>query len=150
MGQTVRDVMTESPESVEPSDSAVDAAKKMKSSDVGAILVTDGDELKGIVTDRDIVVDAVADGKDPSDVKIEDICASDTETIEPDADIDEAIKKMREADVRRLPVVDGDGVLLGVVAVTGDLRRGGKKSKEGKKTQWEERGKRKKNTQRIY
>ncbi|MEA2396763.1 MAG: hypothetical protein QOK25_319 [Thermoleophilaceae bacterium] len=119
MAETVRDVMTEKVETVEPSDSAVDAAKKMKSADTGAILVTDDGDLKGIVTDRDIVVNAVAEGKDPSDVKVEEIASTDTTTIEPDADIDEAIKLMREHKFRRLPVVE-DGQPVGIVSL-GDL-----------------------------
>ena len=119
MAETVRDLMSSDLLTVEPSDSAVDAAKKMKSGDVGSIMVADGDELKGIVTDRDIVVAAVAEDKDPSDVKVEEICASDPATIEPDAEIEQAVEKMREADVRRLPVVE-DGKLVGVVSL-GDL-----------------------------
>ena len=119
MADKVSDVMTDSVETVEPSDSAQDAAKKMASADVGAILVVDGDELKGIVTDRDVVVKAVAEGKDPSDVKVEEICSSDTTTIEPDADIDQAIELMRDNKVRRLPVVD-DGEPKGIVSI-GDL-----------------------------
>ena len=119
MADKVSEVMTDSVESVEPSDSAADAAKKMASADVGAILVVDGDELKGIVTDRDIVVKAVAEGKDPSDVKVEEICSSDATTIEPDAGIDDAIELMRDNKVRRLPVVD-DGEPKGIVSI-GDL-----------------------------
>ena len=114
---SVKDVMTENPESVEPGDSIEDAAKKMKEADTGAILVVDGDDLKGIVTDRDIVVNAIAEGK--TDAKIEDVASTDTTTIEPDADLGDAIEKMREAKVRRLPVVD-DGEPVGIVSL-GDL-----------------------------
>lgn len=119
MAKKVSDVMTENPETVEPSDSATEAAKKMKEADTGALLVTDDDELKGIVTDRDIVVKAVAEGKDPDDVDVDDICSTDPKTIEPDADVRDAVKKMRDADVRRLPVVD-DGKPVGIVSL-GDL-----------------------------
>jgi CBS domain-containing protein len=119
MADTVKDVMTDSLETVEPSDSAADAAKKMASADAGAVVVVDGDELKGILTDRDIVVKAVAEGKDPSDVKVEEICSSDTTTVEPDADIDQAIELMRDKKVRRLPVVDDDKP-VGIVSI-GDL-----------------------------
>ena len=114
---TVGDVMTKDPQSVEPGDSIEDAAKKMKEGDFGALLVVDGDDLKGIVTDRDIVVNAIADGN--GDAKVEDVCSTDTTTIEPDAALEDAIKQMRESDVRRLPVVkDGDPV--GIVSL-GDL-----------------------------
>ena len=114
---SVRDVMSENPQTVEPGDSIEEAAKKMKSGNFGALLVVDGDDLKGIVTDRDIVVNAVAEGKD--DAKVEEVCSSDTSTIEPDADLKDAIKQMREADVRRLPVVE-DGNPIGIVSL-GDL-----------------------------
>jgi CBS domain-containing protein len=119
MADKVSEVMSDSVETVEPSDSAEDAAKKMKSADAGALLVVDDGELKGIVTDRDIVVKAVAEGKDPSDVKVEEIASSDTTTVECDASIDDAIEAMRENKVRRLPVVD-DGEPKGIVSI-GDL-----------------------------
>jgi CBS domain-containing protein len=113
----VRDVMTKDPQTVEPGDSIEDAAKKMKEADTGALLVVDGDDLKGIVTDRDIVVNAIAEGNDGA--KVEDVYSSDTTTIEPDAELRDAISKMREAKVRRLPVVD-DGEPCGIVSL-GDL-----------------------------
>ena len=122
MAEQVRDVMTSDVETVEPSDSAVEAAKKMKSADAGAVLVADDDgDLKGIVTDRDIVVGAVADGKDPSDVKVEEIASTDTTTISPDEGIDDAIALMKEKKVRRLPVVE-DGEPVGIVSL-GDLAK---------------------------
>lgn len=114
---SVRDVMTEDPQTVEPGDSIQDAAKKMKDADTGALLVVDGDDLKGIVTDRDIVVNAVAEGN--GDAKVEDVASTDTTTIEPDAELKDAIAKMREAKVRRLPVV-ADGNPIGIVSL-GDL-----------------------------
>jgi CBS domain-containing protein len=119
MADTVRDLMAESPAKVQPSDSVEDAAKKMRENDVGALLVVEDDELKGIVTDRDIVIKAVAEGDKPGKAKVEDVCSSDTTTIEADASIDDAIAKMREADVRRLPVVE-DGKPVGIVSL-GDL-----------------------------
>jgi len=114
---SVKDVMTENPESVEPGASIEDAAKKMKSAETGALLVVDGDDLKGIVTDRDIVVNAIAEGN--TDAKVEDVCSSDTTTTEPGAELQDAIKLMRENKVRRLPVVD-DGQPVGIVSL-GDL-----------------------------
>jgi CBS domain-containing protein len=119
MADTVRDVMAESPWHVEPSDSVEDAAKRMRDEDVGALLVVEDEELKGIVTDRDIVVKAVAEGDKPGKAKVEDVCTADTTTVEADASIDDAIKAMREADVRRLPVVE-DGKPVGIVSL-GDL-----------------------------
>jgi CBS domain-containing protein len=113
---TVGDIMTKDPQTVEPGDSIEDAAAKMKESDAGAMLVVDGDDLKGILTDRD-VSNAVGEGK--SDAKVEDIASTDPATVEPDASLGDAIQLMRENDVRRLPVVE-DGKLVGVVSL-GDL-----------------------------
>jgi CBS domain-containing protein len=117
-GRTVSDVMTGDPATVEPSATVEEAAQKMKESDAGAVLVVDGDELKGIVTDRDIAVDAVAEGEG-GDAKVEDIAAADPATVSPDDGIDKAIETMREHKVRRLPVVE-DGKPVGVVSI-GDL-----------------------------
>ena len=119
MADTVRDLMAESPAKVEPSDSVEDAARKMRDEDVGALLVVEDDELRGIVTDRDIVVKAVAEGDKPGKAKVEDVCTADTTSIEPDASVDDAVAKMREAGVRRLPVVE-DGKPVGIVSL-GDL-----------------------------
>lgn len=116
-GRTVSDVMSGDPVTVEAGDSVEDAAAKMKESDTGTVLVVDGDELKGIVTDRDIAVDAVGEGQ--SDAKVEDVMASDPTTVSPDDPIDKAIEVMRDEKVRRLPVVD-DGKPVGVVSL-GDL-----------------------------
>jgi CBS domain-containing protein len=117
-GTTVGDVMSDNPASVEPGDSIEDAAAKMKEADVGAVLVVDGDDLKGIVTDRDIVVNAVAEGN--GDASVEDVASTDTTTIEADAELTDAISLMREKKVRRLPVVDDDGEPVGIVSL-GDL-----------------------------
>jgi CBS domain-containing protein len=115
---TVGDVMSEDPQSVEPGDSIEDAAKKMKEGDTGALLVVDGDDLKGIITDRDIVVNAIAEGN--TDASVEDVCSTDTTTIEPDASLGDAIDLMRENKIRRLPVVGEDGDPVGIVSL-GDL-----------------------------
>jgi CBS domain-containing protein len=117
-GRTVRDVMTSDPVTVEPSATVEEAAQKMKESDAGAVLIVDGDELKGIVTDRDIAVDAVAEGEG-GDAKVEDVASTDPATVSPDDEIDKAIETMREQKVRRLPVVE-DGKPVGVVSI-GDL-----------------------------
>ena len=117
-GKTVSDVMTSDPVAVEPGTSVEEAAQKMKEADAGAVLVVDDGELKGIATDRDITVDAVAEGEG-SDAKIEDVMTSDPATLSPDDDIEKAIEAMRDQKVRRLPVVD-DGKPVGVVSI-GDL-----------------------------
>jgi CBS domain-containing protein len=117
--QTVRDVMTSELATVESSASAVEAAAAMRDNETGAIIVSDGDQVHGIVTDRDIVIRAIADGRDPGDVKVEEICSTEVATLSPDEPIERAVARMREHDVRRLPVVE-DGRPVGIISL-GDL-----------------------------
>jgi CBS domain-containing protein len=91
----------------------------MRDADVGTMIVAEGGALKGLVTDRDIVVRAIADGRDPDQVKLGQICSSDVVSLSPDDTVDDAISAMREHDIRRLPVVE-DGAPVGIVAL-GDL-----------------------------
>jgi CBS domain-containing protein len=119
MAQAVREVMTTDPASVDAHDSATDAARRMKDVDSGAILVTEGGKLKGLLTDRDIVVRAIAEGRDPSQVEVREICSADVESVRPEDDVDRVIQLMRERHVRRIPVVEGERP-VGIVAI-GDL-----------------------------
>lgn len=121
MAETVKEVMTREPAKCAPTDTAVDAAKAMRDGDFGAVIVADGGTVKGILTDRDIVVRAVADGKDPSQTQVGDICTTDPNTLAPDDSIGDAVRNMTEADVRRLPVVE-DGSVIGIVSL-GDLAK---------------------------
>jgi CBS domain-containing protein len=118
--QTVRDVMTAQPIVLEASATISDAARQMKEHDVGDVLVRRDGKLCGIVTDRDIVVRALADnGSNPGSQAIADICSEDLECVEADAEIEEAIERMESRSIRRLAVVE-DGEPLGVVSL-GDL-----------------------------
>lgn len=119
MAQAIKEVMTANPASVDLHASAADAARRMREADAGAILVTEDGHLKGLVTDRDIVVRAVADGRDPSQVEVREICSADVEALRPDDDVDRAVQLMRERHVRRMPVVEGDRP-VGIVSI-GDL-----------------------------
>jgi CBS domain-containing protein len=118
MADTIRDVMSGDPKTVEASATIQDAAQVMDKQDVGAVLVLEDGEVQGIVTDRDIAVRVVAQGNGP-DASVSEACTTGLETLSPDDSIDDAIKKMRERDVRRLPVVD-DGKPVGIVSL-GDL-----------------------------
>jgi len=90
------------------SDTLVDVARKMRDLDVGALPICgDDDRLKGMITDRDIVVKAVADGKDPSSVKAEAFAEGKPVTVGADDSVEEALRTMSEYGVRRLPVIDG-------------------------------------------
>jgi CBS domain-containing protein len=119
MARTVEEIMTRDLRTVDASDSVVDAARVMNEADIGDVVVVSGGEVRCIVTDRDIVVRAIAEGRDPQSTSVGDVCTSELETIEPGASIDDAVRRMRESDVRRLPVVK-DGRPVGIVSL-GDL-----------------------------
>ena len=115
MSTKVRDAMTPGVRAVAPTDSVTEAAQAMKEQDVGSLPVVEGESLVGIVTDRDIVVRAVAEGVDPRTATVGDVTSGDLVTVEPDEDLDDALKLMAQHRIRRLPVVE-DGRLVGVVA----------------------------------
>jgi CBS domain-containing protein len=116
MAKTARDIMTEDCECAGESDTVADAAKKLAELGVGAMPICgDDDRLKGMITDRDIVTDVIAQGKDPSSVKVGELADGKPVTIGADDSISEAIKTMSEHQVRRLPVIDGHE-LVGIVS----------------------------------
>ena len=119
MTQTVQDVMTTELVACGSSTSLTEAAKLMRDHDIGDVLVTDDGELRGIVTDRDIVVRCVADGGDISRATLADACSAEIATVTPSTSVDEAAQMMRERAVRRLPVVE-NGKTVGIVSI-GDL-----------------------------
>jgi CBS domain-containing protein len=117
---TVREVMTKNPLSLPDTASLSQAARAMRDSHIGVVMVTDSsDKLAGLVTDRDIVVRAIAEGQDPNHVPLSRVLSKPEFKLEPDASIDQAIKMMSQASIRRLPVVE-DGRCVGVVSL-GDL-----------------------------
>ncbi|HWD51188.1 MAG TPA: CBS domain-containing protein [Acidimicrobiales bacterium] len=120
MTQTIHEVMTAHPMALSTTMSIGDAARAMRERDLGDVIVVDDkDALCGIVTDRDIVVRAVADDRDPSQVRLGDICSRDLTTIDASAPVKDAVKLMRERALRRLPVVES-GRPVGIVSL-GDL-----------------------------
>jgi CBS domain-containing protein len=119
MAQTIREVMTADPRTVAPDDTVAEAAQQMRDGDVGAIIVADQGTVAGILTDRDIVVRVVADGKDPSSVTVGDVATRDVVTLTVDQTVEDAIRVLREQNVRRVPVVQ-DGRPAGIVSI-GDL-----------------------------
>lgn len=119
MAQTIREVMTPKPVTCDASATVADAARKMKESDIGDVLVRDGDTLCGVVTDRDIVVRALAEGRDPSNTKLGDICSRELKSVGPDDSVDDALNLMREYAIRRVPVID-KGEPVGMVSL-GDV-----------------------------
>jgi CBS domain-containing protein len=130
MGQSIRDIMTSNPQTVEPSKTVVDAARIMKQEDAGVVPVTENGRLTGMVTDRDIAIRVVAEGKDPKSTTVREVASTDLVTIDPQQDLDEALRLMAKHQVRRLPVVEEDGRLVGVVAQA-DVARQGDDTKTG-------------------
>lgn len=113
---TVRKVMTPEPTTVESSAPVVAAARVMRDEDVGPVPVCEGGRLVGVVTDRDIVIRVVAEGKDPQATTVSDIASTELVTVDPQQTLDEALRLMAQHQVRRLPVVEEDGTLVGIVA----------------------------------
>jgi CBS domain-containing protein len=123
MGKSVREAMTPGPETIQADQPAAEAAKLMKEADAGMIPVMTDGALVGTVTDRDIAVRVVAEGKDPRSTPVHEIASTDIVTIEPDRDLDEALQLMAKHQVRRLPVVE-DGRLIGILAQADVAREG--------------------------
>ncbi|MFE2261437.1 CBS domain-containing protein [Streptomyces griseosporeus] len=117
--QAVREVMTPGAVTVPPEASLAQAARLMRSGDVGDVLVVDGQQLVGVLTDRDIAVRAVAEGADPLTTTAHSVCTAHPVVIGPDEPVAAAVTLMRECAVRRLPVVSG-GRPVGMVSL-GDL-----------------------------
>src|SRR2546422_6063365 len=116
MPQNIRDVMTSNPCSIDAEKSVAYAAKMMREEDVGLAPIVEGDKLIGMLTDRDIAIRVVAEGSNPEQVKVADVASKQVVTIDPQQDLDAALRIMAKHQVRRLPVVGEDGKLVGVVA----------------------------------
>jgi CBS domain-containing protein len=116
MAKSVREAMTSNPCTIDADRDVAYAAKMMKDEDVGVAPIVEGEQLVGVLTDRDIAVKVVAEGKDPQSTKVRDIASTDVVTVDPQQDLDEALRLMAQHQVRRLPVVEEDGKVVGVLA----------------------------------
>lgn len=116
MGTKVREVMTERPRCVTLETPISEAAQLMESDDIGSLPVLEGDQLAGMITDRDIVIRAIAQGKDPRGMPVREVASRELVTVYADDDLATALKKMASEQVRRLPVVDDENRLVGVLA----------------------------------
>jgi CBS domain-containing protein len=123
MGKRIREVMTPSPETVEPGQPVAEAAKLMKQADVGMIPVVQEGQLSGTVTDRDIVLRVIAEGKSPASTTVGEIASGEVVTVDPEQELEEALELMSKHQVRRLPVVE-NGRLIGVLAQADVAREG--------------------------
>jgi CBS domain-containing protein len=116
MAQRISDLMTENPCAIDADKPVAYAAKMMRDEDVGIAPIVEGQKLVGTLTDRDIAIRVVAEGKDPQTVTVREVATTNVVTLDPQQDLDEALRLMAEHQVRRLPVVEEDGTLAGVVA----------------------------------
>ena len=112
----IRQLMTVRPRTVKVGDTIVEAAKVMRGEDSGIAPIVDGDRLVGVLTDRDIVTRVIAAERDPKLVKVEEIASLNLVTVDPDQGLEEALRLMAQHQIRRLPVVEEDGKLIGIVA----------------------------------
>jgi CBS domain-containing protein len=119
MTQRIRNVMTANPIMVAATSSVAEAARGMRDANIGDVIVLDDGRIYGILTDRDIVVRAVAEGRDLATTKVADICSQALTTVSPMDSIEDAVRLIRDNAIRRLPVVEG-GKPVGIVSI-GDL-----------------------------
>ncbi|WP_067603258.1 CBS domain-containing protein [Nocardiopsis listeri] len=121
MVDSITEIMNPSVRTVTPDTTLREAAEIMRDEDVGDVVVTSSGRLRGMLTDRDVVVRCVAEGGDPETIRAGDVCSTEVVTVPRQSSVKDAAHTMRTATVRRLPVVDDDEV-VGVVTM-GDLAR---------------------------
>ena len=120
----VKEAMHKGVQWVGPDTPVAEVAKLMCENDIGAIPVGENDRLIGMVTDRDIVVRCIADGKNPNDAKVNDVMTKSIRKVQEDATINEVIGLMKGSEIRRVPVVDRNDKIVGIVSI-GDIASGG-------------------------
>jgi len=120
----ISEIMTPDPELIDPTATVRDAAQRMKNEDIGALPVGENDRLIGMVTDRDITVRAVAEGRDPSSTTVRDVMSEKIYYCFEDDDVEDAAKCMADNQVRRLPILNRDKRLTGIVSLA-DLAQAG-------------------------
>lgn len=116
----IRDVMTPNPETVTEKDSIRDVARIMKDSDTGVVPVVDGKKIIGLITDRDIVVRGLAEGKNLENARVNELMTKSIRSVREDASVNEALELMSKAEIRRVPVVNSNNELVGIVSL-GDI-----------------------------
>src|SRR4051812_3864698 len=116
----VHEIMTAHARCVEPDNTLVEAAGLMRELDVGALPVCDGDRIAGIVTDRDLVVRSIADGHDPNQVTVREVMSQGVSYVLADQDVEEAVRVMEQKQIRRVPVLNREKLLVGIISL-GDV-----------------------------
>lgn len=127
----VNEIITHDPEVIRPETTLIEAAQKMKSMDIGMLPVCDVDRLVGMITDLDITVRGVAQGYDPKTARVQEVMTSEGIYCFDDEDVKEAAKKMEEKQVRRLPVLNREKRLVGIVSLGDIAVRTGKEKLAG-------------------
>jgi len=130
MAKKISDLMSPNPCAIEAEKPVAYAAKMMKDENVGLAPIVEGDRLVGTLTDRDIVTRVVAEGGDPQSVTVREVASTNLVTIDPQGKLEEALQLMARNQIRRLPVVEQDGRLVGVVAQA-DIAREAKEKQTG-------------------
>jgi CBS domain-containing protein len=124
MAKTVSEAMSSNPCSIDATKSVTYAAKMMRDEDVGVAPIVEGQKLVGVLTDRDVAIRVVAEGRDPQSTTVTEVASKEVVTVDPQQDLDEALRLMAKHQVRRLPVVEEDGRLVGVLAQADVAREG--------------------------
>lgn len=128
----VRDVMTTNPVTVSEKDSIRDAARIMAREDTGIVPVVDGKKIIGLITDRDIVVRLVAEGKDPANARVKEAMSKSVRSVKEDTPINEVLDLMSNEQIRRVPVVNQNNELVGIVSIGDIASRDRETGKDGK------------------
>jgi CBS domain-containing protein len=115
MHRSIQEAMTPNPTTIEPATPAREAARTLKAEDVGALPIVEDGKLVGVITDRDLAIRVLAEGKDVN-TPVSEIASKDIVTVDPQQSLEEAARLMAEHQVRRLPVVEEDGKLVGILA----------------------------------
>ena len=115
MHKSIQEAMTANPTAVGPDTSAQEAARQMKSEDVGALPIVEDGRLTGMITDRDLAIRVLAEGK-AGETPVGEIASRDVVSIDPQQSLEEAARLMADHQIRRLPVVEEDGKLVGILA----------------------------------
>lgn len=133
MHHTIRDAMTEGPTTIELGTPAAEAARIMKTENVGSLPVMEGGKIVGVVTDRDLAIRVLAEGKNV-ETPVGEIASTDVVTVDPQQSLEEAARLMAEHQLRRLPVCEKDGKLVGILAQA-DLAQSGQDTLTGETVQ---------------
>jgi CBS domain-containing protein len=128
----VRDVMTANPECVSEKDSLRDVARIMKDKDTGVVPVVDGKKVIGLITDRDIVVRGLAEGKNLENASVNDLMTRSVRSVRDDASVNDALELMTRAEIRRVPVVNGNDELVGILSLGDIAAQGNQDNKVGR------------------